>query len=554
MVHQQKLLEQLEFFEEKVSMYVQNDTILQKINETKEDMARFSLKVLLVGGFSAGKSALINTILGRELLEEEQNPETAIATEIIYGEQEYAELYHDNGTITNCTFEEARLTSPKNCNHITYHVNNQFLKKFPNITLVDMPGYNSGIERHNKAIMQYVNQGNAYVLVVDVEDGGIKSKTIEFLKEIKQYDNNLAIVLTKADKKPDSHVQQVVENVKRTAQQIYQKDIVTVAVSKFDNIEEQMETVLSVYNAENIFEQTFKPRITEIGLLTLSALKKISESYDFDDEGLELEIRNREQAKEQLESQLKEERKKLSKKMKNHVQPSILADIENALYSNSASLAQSVKSGGNAFTRHVNNILRPVLLNSTKKYTEESFNEFIEQLDFSNVFSQQPDEVAEQVTEKFNSFNSSLKKILDSTDDSKNTYRVLSSVLAISTTVVAPWLELIIVFLPDILRLIGVFSEQNQMKDLKQKIDIEIIPQIVAKMSVEIEKSLSELEEGMLGEIAEKINSLIASETAALQSALTLRNTRLEEYQRIQEDTVSDIRSVNEMVDRLQRG
>ena len=44
-----------------------------------------------MGSFSAGKSALINAMLQRELLEENQRPETAIASELLFGDEEYIE-------------------------------------------------------------------------------------------------------------------------------------------------------------------------------------------------------------------------------------------------------------------------------------------------------------------------------------------------------------------------------------------------------------------------------------------------------------------------------
>lgn len=554
LLNKESYLEILNTFESIVGKYDQDHFLLEKIKETKNDISKFSLKVLLVGGFSAGKSALINTILERDLLVEEQNPETAIATEIVYDEREFVELFHKNGSVTQCTFDEVNEVSPEDYNHYTYHVNSEYLKKYPHITLVDMPGFNSGIERHNKAIMQYVNEGNAYVLVVDVEQGALKLNTIEFLKEIKQYDNNLSIVVTKADKKPANQVQTVLENVKTTAQQIYQKELVAVSTSKFENIHSKMDTVLNSYDVQNIFEQVFNPQLIEIGQLVFNTIEKIAQSYEFDDEGLEQEINARQLAMEQLENQLQKERKKLSQKMKNYVKPSILADVENALYASSATLAQSAISGSDAFTRQVNNILRPILISSTKKYTEESFNEFIEQLEFSNIFYDQSKstELSEEIKKRFDTFNSSLKKILDVTDKNKNTYRIISSILAISTSVVAPWLELIIVFLPDILRLFGFFKEKSQLEEVKRKVEKEIIPQIVLKMSVEIENSLSELENSMLEEIEQRINSLIKAETEGLQSALSMRETKLEEYQQIQTEIEEDLRAMDNILQQLQ--
>lgn len=549
MVNQKKYLDQLSELELIVKKYGIEETISKKILQCREDMNQFSLKVLLVGGFNAGKSALLNTILDRDLFVEEQRPETTIATEVIYDNNEYIELFKDNGELKKCSFDEISDYSPENYHHFTYHVHNDFLKKYPQYTLVDMPGFNSRIERHNKAIMQYANQGNAYILVIDCEDGEIKSSSLEFLKEIKQYENNLAIVISKVDKKPESHVKLVLDKVKKTAEHIFQKELVIVTTSKFNSVEEQMNSILSTFDDQNIFEQTFKPMIAEIGQLVWTAIDKVAQSYNFDDSGIEREIKNRQNIKDQLVIQLVKERKKLSAKMKSQVKPSIIADVQNALYTNSASLAASATAGGDSFTRAVNNLLRPVLITSTQRYTEESFQEFIEQLDVASIVSEdRPMEIVNGITTKYMTVTTGLQKILETTDKSKGMYRVIAGALAISTTVVAPWLELIILFLPDILKLFGLIGQKNQMSDLKRKIELEIIPQVVSKISVEIEKSLEELEEDLIAEVEDKINGLIEVESEALKSALTMRKTMEVEYQKLQKETALDLAKLQNIV------
>jgi GTP-binding protein EngB required for normal cell division len=551
MVDQQKYLDKLSELEAMVKKYGVGEQLSQKIRQCQEEMAKFSLKILFVGGFSAGKSALLNTLLDRDVFVENQRPETTIASEMFYDENEYIELFKNNGGQTECLFEEIASYPPDQYNHFTYHVKNDFIKKYPHYTLVDMPGFNSGIDRHNKAIMQYANQGNAYVLVIDCEDGEIKSSSLDFLKEIKQYENNLAIVLTKADKKPESHVKEVLSKVKKTAEQIFQKEIVAVTTSKFDHIEEQMHSILSAFNAQSIFEQAFKSRMAEISQLILAAIEKVAQSYHFDDGGLEEEIKSHQKAKDQLVKQLMKERKKLSAKMKNQVKPSIIADVQNVLYSNSASLASNISAGGDSFTRAVNNLLRPVLITSTQRYTEESFHEFMEEIDFESIFSDRTMDTFGGVATKLTAVTSSLQKLLEVTDKTKGLYRVITGALAITTTVVAPWLELIIVFLPDILKLIGLADKNRQMEDLKRKIETEIIPQIVSKMSVEIEKSLEELEEDLLAEVEDKMSDLIEIEAEAMQSALTMRKTKEEDYQKLQSETANDINQIQLLVSSL---
>ena len=553
MVNKEYYLSKINALKEIANKYKTTDNISNKLDTCTSEINKFSLKILFVGGFSAGKSALINTILNRDLLIEDQKPETAIASEIVFDKKEYVELVNNEGIRITCSLDEVSNYNPDEYNHFTYHINNEYLAKYPSYTLVDMPGFNSGIERHNKAIMQYAGQGNAYVLVIDCEDGEIKASVLDFIKEIKQYDNNLAIVISKSDKKPEKHVESVLQKVASTASNVFNKDLIVVKTSKYqDDVEEEINTVLKSFDAQSLFEQKFQTHIVEIGNLCYAAVESVAKTSEFDDSEIEKEIVKRQKAKSKLIEQLTKERRKLSMKMKNQVKPSIINDVQNALQMNSASLASSLMSGGDSFTRTVNNILRPVLISSTQRYAEESFYEFVEQMDLSEIFSEDNSQkITDEISQKYLAASSKLNEIISNTDKAGGTYKAVIGALAITTTVVAPWIELIVVFLPDILRLFGMLNQSNQMDTLKRKVENEIIPQIVSKMSVQIEKSLQFLENEMVEEIQDKINALIDVESEALNFALKMKNSKQLEYDLLLKDVQNDLEEIEEIVSNM---
>ena len=553
MVNKEYYLSKINALKEIANKYKTTDNISNKLDTCTSEINKFSLKILFVGGFSAGKSALINTILNRDLLIEDQKPETAIASEIVFDKKEYVELVNNEGIRITCSLDEVSNYNPDEYNHFTYHINNEYLAKYPSYTLVDMPGFNSGIERHNKAIMQYAGQGNAYVLVIDCEDGEIKASVLDFIKEIKQYDNNLAIVISKSDKKPEKHVESVLQKVASTASNVFNKDLIVVKTSKYqDDVEEEINTVLKSFDAQSLFEQKFQTHIVEIGNLCYAAVEIVAKTSEIDDSEIEKEIVKRQKAKSKLIEQLTKERRKLSMKMKNQVKPSIINDVQNALQMNSASLASSLMSGGDSFTRTVNNILRPVLISSTQRYTEESFYEFVEQMDLSEIFTEDNSQkITDEISQKYLAASSKLNEIISNTDKASGTYKAVIGALAITTTVVAPWIELILVFLPDILRLYGMLNQSNQMDTLKRKVENEIIPQIVLKMSVEIEKSLQFLENEMVEEIQDKINALIDVESEALNVALKMKNSKQLEYDLLLKDVQNDLEEIEEIVSNM---
>ena len=58
------------------------------LNDIKKDISEiqdFKVTVPLVGGFSTGKSSLINALIGYDLLSTDITPETAVPAEMTYG-------------------------------------------------------------------------------------------------------------------------------------------------------------------------------------------------------------------------------------------------------------------------------------------------------------------------------------------------------------------------------------------------------------------------------------------------------------------------------------
>lgn len=520
-------------------------SIQKQINE-------FKVKIVFIGGFSAGKSALINSMLDLDLLKEGQRPETAIANEIVYDELEYIEA------ITSENIEKFELTKIDDIDinkfdFLRWHINNKQLKLLNDYVLVDMPGFNSGIKAHNKAILQYINQANAYILVIDCEDGEIKQSMNEFINEIKNYQDNLAIVITKCDLKVEEDIESIKENICYTASEIFGKEIEVISTSKFDeNISNKINNLIQKFNKKNILNQQFKGIIYNICASCVNCLKLIKKSSKLDISDFEEEIYKRDKARKELFEKLNKEKSKLERKFKNSVLPSIIADVNNALYQRADSLVNSIKGGGNDFSMIVNNILRPILISSTEKYTNQSFDEFISEINFNNEFNnEEVNDLCNKILDKYNSENLKMKQAVKIFEKSDGMYKAITTALAVTTSIINPWLELVLIFLPDILNLFTFIGKGNQDSKIKEKINKEVIPQISQKLTPEIEKSLEEMKDEMILATEERITAMIESETEALEKARQQMENAREEYEKNIKDIDKDILEINNIIKSL---
>lgn len=553
MINKEVYLEHLQTIQAVVEKYGENETVSLKIENCRKEIQDFSMKILFVGGFSTGKSALLNTFIGKDLLTEDQKPETAIASEIVYGLNEHIELIGLDQKVTTIGLDEVHKIHPEELQFIRYHVDSPKLRKYKAYTFVDMPGFNSGIDRHNKAILQYAQGGNAYILVIDCEDGEIKASVQDFMDEIRQYDHNISIAVSKADKKPASHMEEIIRNIKETATDIFGDEVMVLATSKYqEGTQEKVQQLLGGFKEQEVFEDHIKPYFYELEKYSQALLNRLASTEDEDTSQMDDEIRKRTKALENLEQFKVKEGKKLHQIYKDKVKPSLLADVEEALMNKADYLVDQLRGGDEVFNRTVNDIVRPVLVTSLEQYREESFSEFVQGLEIGSIFDEDSrDDLAHDIELKYRTAQGFIHEILEVADKNKAAYKTMFSIFAVTTTVVAPWLELIILFLPDLLKVAGKFTKSSENSKLSAMIKNKIIPEIMGKLSRTIDPDLLMMEKQDLQGVENKIQHLIKTEIDALKSAKTMKETQKTTYDQLMEGIRRDANDLKEMVENL---
>lgn len=525
-------------------------TLSGKIETLKSEMDSFCLRLLFVGAFSAGKSALINATLEREILAENQNPETAIASELVYDDREYIEAIKKDEKI-QYEINQADKINIQEYDYLVWHINNELLRRNTDCIIVDMPGFNSGIQSHNNAILNYVGGGNAYILVIDCEDGAIRHSIGEFIQEIKNYDNNAAVVITKTDLKMPSDVERVKKSVTSGAVDLFGKDVDVVTTGKFDDeAPRKIEAIMNSFNHAVIFSHQYLPSLYSIASECLDAVKINENSIDFDTDEFDRRIELHHEAEMALYNKLERERENLENRFNCEVSKSVIFDVESALYNNIDRLVSALKGGAKNFSVTVNNLLRPVLYNSVKTYSEEAFNNFLSEFNF------EPDSVIDSSMgdvdvslQHYREIENKLMGFFGREENFAGLYKIITIVLSSATDIVAPWLELIVIFLPDILRTIGKVREESE---LKNKITNQIIPEIKSKLEPEIYKTIKQIKDQLLEESEKEIKELINNEVEALEIAKERKTEYSDEINSRLADLAADRSKVEEIINALQ--
>lgn len=224
------------------------------------------VKVPLVGVFSAGKSSLLNVFSQKPgMLPIDTTPETAIAYELYYGEKECIEQYRDGKKIDTKPLADIKQLNTQPGDIAKVYCNSPRIRDLQEkgIILVDMPGIGSGIERHDSAIFNYINERTAFVLVVDAEQGTLRKSTLSFMQELKQYNLGLAILIAKIDKKTEKEVTEIKDYIKYQTDKLGNTTYISTVCAVNDNVTGLI-NYLDTIDPQKIAEQNLKAKLNII--------------------------------------------------------------------------------------------------------------------------------------------------------------------------------------------------------------------------------------------------------------------------------------------------
>ncbi|WP_421200675.1 dynamin family protein [Aeromonas enteropelogenes] len=234
------------------------DNITDLLQALRLEMARFrefceypalpsKVVVGLGGSFSAGKSSLINALIGdRECLVTEVDPTTSLPTYLVQGKGEQTEVHAINlfNRVVSLSHEQFRTLTHEEKSRYGSQVSS-LLKSvvvahpalpWGNLALLDTPGYSkaeqAGCERSDANLARtQLNSAQFIVWLVPADKGTITEEDISFLARLDITIPKL-IVVSKSDK----HLQEDIENiVSLIRESLKNKDISIVNVISFSD-------------------------------------------------------------------------------------------------------------------------------------------------------------------------------------------------------------------------------------------------------------------------------------------------------------------------------
>ena len=188
------------------------------------------INVALVGGFKAGKSSFINSVIGRDVLPVAVLPLTSVITYIRYGTRNKIQVQLLNAQTIEIPLEKVvdyitEDNNPENVKRVLrVDIELECLWQYPGIQFVDTPGIGSVYTHNTTTATGWLPRIEVAFLAVSIAQP-LSEAELALLKELDNYTCEMVLLLTKIDLVGVSEVEKVVQFIRDQVKQHLNKDI-----------------------------------------------------------------------------------------------------------------------------------------------------------------------------------------------------------------------------------------------------------------------------------------------------------------------------------------
>lgn len=536
----------LNYLEAVERLIVETPLPVDELGQLKEDLRHTELLIPVIGAFSAGKSSLINAFIGEDVLGVGLTPETELATELRYSSDPHLLALRPDGSSErlNVSALSTLKSRADEFTHVQLYLDNPQLKALPSLVLVDMPGFGSSLANHNKAIGYYLPRGVHFIVVTSVEDGNITQSMLRQLDDLQTYGRDFSFLLNKINLRSDEQVQAVSDLVDDQIRSnfVTSRPLVTVGLDG----DQRLKEVLARLQPEQMVRQIFEDRLKDLTHsllsqinLALNSLKKDQAENQYALSELAKGIRQIERKRDDVLEDLRDQQldRTVDRCLKTVGRE--LEGVESELVS--AGLAGNQE----AFSRIVSEVVRSSMTRSVKDQMDtlgrsvvadfaqavgdlgKSMGQFNNEQNWLGQLTERINSSLQKTGETLGHWSGSLaernaKELERLKKESKweegqplprVTYQGLATVLAVTTSVVNPLIELAIIFLPNILAFI---NEGRQREQLRQKIVTEVIPSVKRELRDRLPALLSEQMDALVTQVSSEFEREISEKQSVI--------------------------------------
>nr|MBP3283431.1 dynamin family protein [Treponema sp.] len=527
---------------------------VEKLEAVRQSIQQQELLIPVVGDFSAGKSSLINSFLGSEkILPTDVRPETSLAAELRFDSNERIEAVSGDNLVKTYglnEFDEIKAHAA-DYSYIKVYLNNENVRSIEPLVLVDMPGFESPVEQHNKAINEYLSRGAHFIVLVNAQDGTLRRSAFRRLTDIMECDRDFSVVISKSNLVSPDNLQKVTDNISEQINMELDVQKIPVSVGK-DGVE-AFSKIIESLNPDSLFMRITKPILKNTIYeakssvnIKLAALEHSGEQntavIDKLKDGLS-KIQAREerllketQSQEYIESRVQVIISKLGQNLSNSVDS--LTNI-------------AAKQGPDAVSKEISDIIQSTLLPLVKSSVNDMAMSIDEKLNIElkdvnsalaaysldeNFVSNASVGIKNFLENSMTSLNAVVAK-RQKKEGGSNLYNIVTGVLAITTNFINPVAELAIVFLPQIIDFFTKVAQKHQQEEaelqrinnIRSQILTQVIPGVKRDLQPNVKKILNDEAQSLVSQITKEYEAILESKQNEIDAAEKERQINIDE-------------------------
>ena len=507
-----------------------NPAITEKLQNMEAIITDTLLIVPVIGAFSAGKSSLINSFLGTTDLSVGITPETALATELHYATDNKVEAIKVNGEVEEYEidgFDIQKLHTPDYL-FLRYFLHNQRLQEIAPLVLVDMPGFDSPLDTHNKAIMSYLSRAVHFVVLVSVEDGTLPRSVLRQLLDLQALGHSFDFLLTKTNLRSSDDVQAVVREVSEQLQDNLGTDGTLIQVD--DHGGESLASIIRKNSPDILFKQVLRDKVLDVVNDVFSAINSRETALGNEHAEnkkiiamLSDKISAMQRKTEELKNDIQEKADDFNQ---NRIIEGVSRDLNHATSELISLIANNNQVGAE---RLINDTVRSCLITHLKDFTRDIDVRAMEgfAVELGNMHDVSGDAgIKPLIIDKLSGFlTDSLQRFLKNSDAKPaDSTKIRGSFLS-ATNWLTSIIGLLTLILPDILKFfIADHAKSRQQEAVRQKLNNEVFPAIKSKLRQELP--------GIINEQAAKRIDAIGQMMKEKLTAMQTEFSRVEEENR----------------------
>ena len=518
-----------------------------KLSEIQGNITGAELIVPVVGGFSAGKSTLLNSFLGNEILPTAVTPETALATELRYSDSNYIEAVTASGAVERHQLADfARLKdNAQNFKNLRVYLNNENLKAIQPLVLVDMPGFDAPIENHNQAILNYLERGVFFVFLTSIEDGNITLSMKREIDNLQQIGKGFAFCISKTNLRAPDDVKAVQQKI---AEQLEDDFDYTGQIALLDmDGGNNLKNILTAVNPDELFKLLFIDELRENYTGLIQSINVKISTFKSDRKEIEETLSALQNSLQGIEAKKQSAINDVEQRYSRDSVSVINQAVTSAILQQKMRLVDLAINNQGAFERELNDITKNALLSAVQTRFRVISQDLIEEM--GNGINAQlatlpdgglagiaMDVLANSGADAFgkvaNTALKSISKAIMVNVTSTTLKALLGSVFGIVGAV--------LLFLPEIISLFTKGEkERRQREQVEQAIINNVIPQIQQKLNTVLPDLMNQNITALINQVSEQFEEQLQQKRNEIEAAEAEKAAKAAEL----ESTINELES-----------